>query len=387
MKITGNWIRQPATQAVCQALHGAGYQALFVGGCVRNALLGLPVNDIDIATDALPDQVMRLADAAGLKAIPTGADHGTITVVSGHVPHEITTFREDVETHGRHATVAYCGDMKSDARRRDFTMNALYASADGTVLDPLGGLDDLRARRIRFIEDAGQRIREDYLRILRFFRFHAWYGDAAGGLDADGLAAVAAHVDGLHSLSRERVGAEMLKLLGAADPAPAVAAMRSTGVLAVVLNGADDRALGLLVHLEGLENVAASPLRRLAALGGEDVAARLRLSKQQAKQLDLLRSEIGQTTGAAELAYRHGVETGMDIMLLRAAVFEAPLAQNLSAELDKGAAAVFPVEARDLMPDHEGPALGARLKKLESRWIASGFTLSKRDLLTGTPGA
>jgi poly(A) polymerase len=381
MKITGNWINQPATQAVCHMLESAGYQALFVGGCVRNALLDVPVNDIDIATDALPDQVMRLADAADFKVIPTGLDHGTVTVISDSTPHEITTFREDVQTHGRHATVAFSEDIAQDARRRDFTMNALYAKADGTVLDPLEGLADLRARRVRFIEDAEQRICEDYLRILRFFRFHAWYGDASGGLDAEGLAAVAAHVEGLEGLSRERVGAEMLKLLAAADPAPAVAAMRSTGVLTAILKGADDRALGPLVHLEAQENVAARPLRRLAALGGMDVAKNLRLSKRQAKQLDLLTSEIGQTTGAAELGYRHGADTGMDIMLLRAAMLEMPLAENLSAELSKGADAIFPIAALDLMPELEGPALGARLKELETRWIASGFTLSKPDLL------
>ncbi len=387
MKITGDWINEPATQAVCHMLSGAGYQALFVGGCVRNALLDVPVNDIDIASDAWPDQVMQLADAAGFRAIPTGVDHGTITVVAGNIPHEITTFREDVKTHGRHATVAYCADIKSDARRRDFTINALYARPDGQVTDPLGGLADLRARRVRFIEDAGQRIREDYLRILRFFRFYAWYGDTSLGPDAEGLAAVAAHIDGLNGLSRERVGSEMLKLLAAADPAPAVAAMRSTGVLSAVLSGADDRALGPLVHLEMQAHLAVNPLRRLAALGGVDVAKRLRLSRQQAKQLDLLTMEIGQTTGPGELGYRYGVETGHDILLLRAALLETPLADDPVAGLRKGANAVFPVAAHDLMPAYDGPALGARLKKLESRWITSGFTLTKRDLLSGDAGA
>ncbi len=381
MKITGDWIKKPATQAVCQMLEGAGYQALFVGGCVRNALLNAPVNDIDLATDALPDQVMQLAKAARLKAVPTGYDHGTITVISGAMPHEVTTFREDVQTHGRHATVAYSRDIAHDARRRDFTMNALYARPDGSVLDPLGGLADLQARRVRFIEDAGQRIREDYLRILRFFRFHAWYGDATEGLDPEGLAAVAAHVDGLISLSRERVGAEMLKLLAAPDPVPSVAAMRSAGVLRAVLSGAEDRALGPLVHLEAQAHVAVNPVRRLAALGGEDVAKRLRLSNKQAKELDLLRSEIGKTTDAAELGYRYSADTGMDILLLRAAMLEQPLPDNLAAELRKGANAVFPIGARDLMPGHDGPALGAQLRALESRWIASGFTLTKRDLL------
>jgi len=362
-------------------LEAAGYQALFVGGCVRNALLNAPVNDIDIATNALPDQVMHLAGTAGLKAIPTGVDHGTITVISDNVAHEVTTFREDVETNGRHATVAYTEDIVSDARRRDFTINALYARADGLVLDPLGGLDDLRARRVRFIEDAGQRIREDYLRILRFFRFQAWVGDASLGLDADGLAAVAENLDGLQNLSRERVGSEMLKLLAAADPAPSVAAMRNTGVLTAVLNGADDRALGPLVHLEAQVNVGANSIRRLAALGGQDVAHSLRLSNRQAKQLALLHSQIAQTTGVAELGYRCGADTGMDILLLRAALLELPFADNSTAELSKGADAIFPIAARDLMPGLEGPALGARLKKLENQWIASDFTLTKPDLL------
>ena len=220
MRIEADWITRPETQAVCNALTGAGYRALFVGGCVRNTLLGAPVDDIDIATDALPKAVMDLTGAAGLNAIPTGIDHGTITVVSAGLPHEITTFRRDVETFGRHAVVAFSTDVSDDARRRDFTMNALYADPSGQVIDPLGGLADLQARHVRFIENADQRIREDYLRILRFFRFHAWYGDAARGLDADGLAAVAANTDGLDSLSRERVWAELRKLLAAPDPAP-----------------------------------------------------------------------------------------------------------------------------------------------------------------------
>ncbi|KGM89571.1 tRNA nucleotidyltransferase/poly(A) polymerase [Roseovarius mucosus DSM 17069] len=181
MKVSGAWIEAKATQAVCAMLTGAGYQALFVGGCVRNALLGAPVGDIDIATDARPEMVVELAEGAGLKPVPTGIEHGTITVVSGHIGHEVTTFRKDVQSFGRHAVVAFADDLHTDARRRDFTMNALYARPDGDVVDPLGGLEDLRARRVRFIEDADQRIREDYLRILRFFRFHAWYGDPEGG--------------------------------------------------------------------------------------------------------------------------------------------------------------------------------------------------------------
>ena len=207
-RITEDWITAEATQKVCAALTDDGAQALFVGGCVRNALLGVPVSDIDISTDARPERVMTLAEQAGLKAIPTGIEHGTITVVSHGLPHEITTFRRDVETDGRRAVVAFSDKVEEDAARRDFTMNALYAQPDGTILDPLNGLPDLQARHVRFIGNAQARIREDYLRSLRFFRFHAWYGDAEAGFDTDALAAISSNLDGLAGLSRERVGAE-----------------------------------------------------------------------------------------------------------------------------------------------------------------------------------
>lgn len=381
MKVSGAWIEAKATQAVCAMLTGAGYQALFVGGCVRNALLGAPVGDIDIATDARPEMVVELAEGAGLRPVPTGIEHGTITVVSGHIGHEVTTFRKDVQTFGRHAVVAFAKDLHTDARRRDFTMNALYARPDGHVVDPLGGLEDLRARRVRFIEDADQRIREDYLRILRFFRFHAWYGDPEGGIDAEGLAACAGNVEGLARLSRERVGAEMRKLLGAPDPVPSVAAMQATGALHAVLPGSDARALALLVHLESETNTASDAILRLAALGGEAVAERLRLSRAEARRLDLLRRAAAETVQAAELGYRHGVEEGCAILLLRAALLEMPWCDRLAEDLAKGAKARFPVTAADLMPEYSGPALGERLQALERAWIESGFTLSRDDLL------
>ncbi|MGB3406471.1 MAG: CCA tRNA nucleotidyltransferase, partial [Jannaschia sp.] len=238
MKIEADWLTAAGTQAVMAMLSQAGHQALGVGGCVRNALLRRPVADVDIATDALPRQVMDLARTAGFGAIPTGIDHGTVTVVVAGAPFEVTTFRRDVETDGRHAVVVFSRDVAEDAARRDFTMNALYARADGTVIDPLEGLADLRAGVVRFIGDPVERITEDYLRILRFFRFTAWYGDPATGLQPEGLAACAEHADGLARISAERIGQEMCKLLGAADPAPAVAAMARAGILARVLPGA-----------------------------------------------------------------------------------------------------------------------------------------------------
>ena len=381
MNVTGDWINAEPTQGVCRMLEVAGFQAVFVGGCVRNALLKAPVSDIDIATDAQPDTVVQLAEKAGLKAIPTGIEHGTVTVVSDGLPHEVTTFRKDVETFGRHATVAFSKDVFEDARRRDFTMNALYARSDGMVIDPLGGLSDLKARRVRFIEDPNQRIREDYLRILRFFRFHAWYGDPQAGLDNEGLAAVAQHIDGLSDLSRERVGTEVVKLLTAPDPAPSVAVMRASGVLMTVLPGADDRALAPLVHLEGLAGVAPDGMRRLAALGGDSLQEWFRLSKAQARRVNMLRSEAAGLRGPAELGYRFGETVGQDILLLRAALLEQLWNDGDLEQLRKGAAASFPLKAADLMPAYEGPQLGERLRELEQRWITSGFTLTRDDLL------
>ncbi|MEW2918676.1 CCA tRNA nucleotidyltransferase [Ruegeria sp. ANG10] len=381
-QISEAWVTDPATQKVCAALTGAGAQALFVGGCVRNALLGAPVSDIDIATDARPERVMELAQAAGLKAIPTGIDHGTITVVSGGAPHEITTFRRDVETDGRRAVVAFSDKVEEDAARRDFTMNAIYARPDGSILDPLNGLPDLQYRRVRFIGTAENRIREDYLRSLRYFRFHAWYGDAEAGFDPDALAAIASNLDGLESLSRERVGAELLKLMGAPDPAPSVAAMRQSGVLARLLPGAEDRALAPLIDLEEQAGAAPESIRRLAAIATPEIAKTLRLSKAQLQRLTRMRDEASGTASVAELGFRYGEEGGLHETLLRCAFLEQPWSETLRTDLHKGAEADFPIRATDLIPDFTGPALGKKLAELEARWIASGFALTRDELLS-----
>jgi poly(A) polymerase len=378
MRVTGDWLTHPGTVAVCAAIEGAGFQSLFVGGCVRDALLDRPVGDIDIATDARPEQVIGLAKSAGLRAIPTGIDHGTITVVADGLAHEITTFRADLETDGRHATVGFSDDVATDAARRDFTMNALYATPRGDVVDPLGGLPDLKARRLRFVGDPAQRIGEDYLRILRFFRFFAWYGDVDQGMDADALAAIAEHGQGLDGLSRERVGSEMRKLLAAPDPSFAVAAMRQTGVLAHVLPGADDKALGILVHLEG--SMPADPIRRLAVLGGTEPVSALRLSKSEARDLTILRDAMGAMMSPGETGYRLK-SRAVDALVLRAALFEQPLDAGDVAAAKSGADQHFPLRADDLMPRYTGAELGAKLKQAEAQWIASGFTMDVADLL------
>jgi poly(A) polymerase len=378
--IAGGWIARAETQAVMAMLTDAGHQALFVGGCVRNSLLGVPVGDIDIATDALPDRVMALALAVGLKPVPTGIDHGTVTVVSHGLPHEVTTFRRDIDMDGRHAVVAFADSPQEDARRRDFTMNALYARADGSVVDPLGGMADLRARYVRFIGDAHARIGEDYLRILRFFRFHAWYGDAAQGMDAEALAAIADSLAGLAQLSRERVGKEVTKLLAAPDPVMAVAAMRTAGVLAAVLPGASDRALGPLVHLESQTATPPDGLTRLAAMIDPEKAETLRLSRADLRHLGLLRETATGMMPSHEMGYRLR-DAARAAVLLRAAFLEEPVPQRDLDDIELGRQARFPVTAADLMPGLTGAALGVRLAELERQWIAGRFMQTRADLL------
>lgn len=379
MRIAGDWIGHPGTQALCTALVSAGFRALFVGGCVRNALLEKPVTDIDIASDATPEDVSDIANRAGFHAIPTGIDHGTVTVIAMGLAHEVTTFRRDVETNGRQAVVAFSKEITDDAARRDFTMNAIYATPDGTVIDPLGGLADLMARRVRFVGTPEARIREDYLRILRFFRFHAIYGDPDAGIDAEGLGACAANADGIEGLSRERIGAEMRKLLAAKDPAPAVASMAQAGILARILPGADPRGLALLVHLE--HGLAPRWLARLATLGGDSPGEILRLSRAEAGSITAIRDEIGGTLSPAALAWKHGQEIAQDIVLSRAALLESPLPPNWKIDILRGMSVKLPVTAADLMPALQGPVLGEKLREIEARWLASDLQLGKSALL------
>ncbi len=381
MKVTGEWFQNPATQAVFAMLNNAGYEAYMVGGCVRNALIGAKVSDIDISSNASPETVSNLAESAGLRAIPTGIDHGTITVVSDGEAHEITTYRHDIETDGRRAVIAFADNMVDDARRRDFTMNALYADATGQVVDPLGGLSDLEDRVVRFIGTASHRIQEDYLRILRFFRFTAWYGDPAKGFDKDALAAIAENLAGIETLSRERVGHEIKKLLQAPNPSMAVAVMAQTGVLPLVLPESDAKALPVLIHNEGLVGAEPKFTRRLAALGGEDFARALRLSKSDLRETARLRESVGQIPTAQEAGYRLGAESGLDARLLTSALLETVFDPSEVEKISFGAAQTCPTTAADLMDRFQGPELGAALKRLEADWLASGFTLSKDELI------
>lgn len=389
------WLREGPLAALLAVLGRDGEEARVVGGAVRNALLDEPVDEVDVATTARPEEVVRRVRAVGFKAVPTGIEHGTVTVVANGRPYEVTTLRRDVETFGRHAKVAFGRDWKADAERRDFTMNALSATADGTVHDDVGGLSDLAARRVRFIGDANARIAEDYLRILRFFRFHAAYG--AGDPDADGLRACIAGRAGLAQLSRERVRAELLKLLVARGAAPVLTAMREAGILVTVLGGvplvADAAAM---VEAEATFGLAPDPVRRLGALAvlvpedADRLRQRLRLANAEharlASMADGFRRIVpGDESAGRALLYRLGPERFADRVLLafaRASRTSGEEWRSLLALPSRWSAPAFPLKAADLMARGltKGPALGAALRAAEDAWIAGDFPMAEADL-------
>lgn len=378
MKVGGDWLQNETCQTVFALLKEAGFEAFVVGGAVRDAALGMAVKDVDFATNAVPEVVSTLAHDRGLKVIPTGIEHGTVTLVDGAASYEVTTYRKDVATDGRRAVVAFAQDAATDAGRRDFTMNALYARADGTVYDPLGGWDDLQARRIRFIGDAETRIREDGLRILRFFRFYAWFG-AETGVDVDGLAACAALAEGLEQLSAERIGHEMRRLLDAPDPAPALASMAASGVLARVAPGALAASVAPLVALEG----ATPPdWMRRARVMGLVASWRWRFSKAEMRALQNLEAALDGDAPVAAQAYRFGARAARNAHLIRAASAGTTPCNSLETDIAHGLDQTFPIKAVDLFDVFSpGPELGAALSQLEAVWVGSDFALNKEDLI------
>jgi poly(A) polymerase len=397
VKLDAPWLREGPLSALLAVLDRDGEEARVVGGAVRNARLGLPHGDVDIATTALPQEVMRRAEAAGFKPVPTGVDHGTVTIVVEGRPFEVTTLREDVETFGRHATVRFGRDWKRDAERRDFTMNALTLSADGTVHDHVGGLADLERRHVRFIGDAATRIREDYLRILRFFRFHAYYGE--GAPDADGLHAAIVARAGLEQLSRERVRMELMKLLVAPRAVAALAVMAEAGLLGTVLGGVPYLAsFANMAKLEAALGLAPDWARRLGALAAwitedaERLWRRLRLSNAEHERLAAMAAEwwrVSPAMGAAAarvLLYRIGPDHFTARVLLAWARSDAGVRDgawhDLATLRQRWIAPAFPLRAAHFLARgvEKGPALGAALSRAEEAWIEAGFPTDRQAL-------
>lgn len=379
------WLTAPATRAVMAALEAAGGPgcARFVGGCVRNALIGAPVADIDIATTLKPEETDRAIRAAGLRSVPTGLAHGTVTAVSERRPFEITTLRRDVSTDGRNATVAFTDDWAQDAARRDFRLNALYADSEGLVFDPTGeGLADAAAGRIVFVGEPETRIREDYLRILRFFRFFAWYG--RGEPDAAAMKACRASAPGMTRLSAERVSKELMTLMAAPDPRMAMTAMSVAGVLKQILPEAEAG-----VVFEAAVELSPDPVARLMPMFPPDVrlvrdaATRLRLPNVVRDRLAAAAAAypgVNLAMSDAELraaVYRHGGRAAVDAVLRLWA--EAPArahdARRLQVLAEEWAPPRMPVGGRDLarLGIQPGPETGRLLKAFEDGWIADDF--------------
>jgi poly(A) polymerase len=384
------WLQAPHAAAVLDALKAAGGEARFVGGCVRNAILGAPVDDLDLATPLTPPQVIAALEAAGVRAVPTGVEHGTVTAVVDHRPVEVTTLRRDVETDGRRAVVAFTTDWAEDAARRDFRLNALYADRTGQVFDPVGGgVEDALAGRIIFVGDPETRIREDYLRILRFFRFGAWYGRT---WNHAGLLACAKLREGLRGLSAERINKELLKLLGAPDPWPAISCMGRAGVLSVLLPD-----MGRLDRFEAGAALTPDPELRLSLLLEPDLgrvrgtAEALRLSNaQKARLLAAVESEppvhLGMSALQAVAAlYRVGRGAFRDrVILAWAEEPEREEEARLLLEIAEGwSRPRFPLNGDDLAEAGvpRGPALGRTLRALEQTWVDSGFEADRAALL------
>jgi poly(A) polymerase len=385
------WLNSGPTARVLELLNDGREQARVVGGAVRNALLDVPIIDIDIATTALPEEVVRRAKSAGIKSVPTGIEHGTVTLVIDAHPVEVTTLREDTETFGRKAKVVFGRDWVGDARRRDFTINALSVGADGVVHDYVGGLGDIAARRVRFIGEAKARIEEDYLRILRFFRFHAAFGERE--IDRDGYLACIAARAGLATLSAERVRMEMLKLLVTGGAAGAVDAMADAGLLQTILGGVTySGTLAAMIEAERKLGLKADAIRRLAALAvaiPEDarrLTTRLRLSNNESKALDSMGHRWWRLAGMDEARarrrlYRLGEERYRDRVLLawaRASSKADPAPWIALAQLPlRFTPPKFPLRAADFVARGvaEGPQLGHVLTLAEDAWLAADFPL------------
>jgi poly(A) polymerase len=384
-----SWIAAKPTAKLIAALAAGGIDFRFVGGAVRDGLLGRPVSDVDLATPAPPEAVMQAIEDAGLKVVATGLKHGTVTAIVDRRHFEITTLRRDVETDGRHAVVAFTDDWREDAARRDFTMNALYADRDGAVTDFFGGEADALAGRIRFIGDAEARIREDALRILRFFRFHAHYG--RGVLDPDGLSAAAKLAWMIDRLSGERVRVEIFKTLRASDPAPVWQAMIDAGVMAhVIPQAARVAALSRMADLERVLSLPPDPLRRLAALTGAPSAElalaakeRLRLSNRDADHFAALAGQGRRLERVADGAFGQALYGGEPVWIRDTAMLSA--VETGTPDLDALSRLVaflltwkepqFPLGGADVQNAgvKPGPEMGRVLAELEAWWVESDF--------------
>ena len=394
-KISPNWLVQADVQRLFDVLENGGAQARIVGGAVRNHLIGSTIkSDVDFAVTTPPEETIARLEAADIRTIPTGIEHGTVTAVLNDVGYEITTLRKDIETDGRHAVVAFGTDFEDDVKRRDFTINALYVDRSGIIYDYVDGLSDVETMNLRFIGDAGERIQEDYLRILRFFRFFAWFGKHRP--DAEGLKASMRHKEGIKSLSAERIWGEMHKLFSAPDPSRALLWMRQVSVLTLLLPESEKwgiDAIPALMEAERNNKWPIDPLIRLMAIvpkrqnSVNDIATRWRLSNAQRDRMRAwaaLPAQLPKDDAALRaMAYRHSKQAVIDGLHVQTAMQRDDELAGYAERIEAWDMPTMPIKGADLTERgyEKGPALGGKLKQIEEIWISSDFSLDRDALL------
>ena len=380
MRLNPTWQQDPLLGRIFRLLQLEGYQIFFVGGWVRDHLLGRPAADIDLATDATPDEVIRLFEREDINYQPVGIEFGSLLVGSRIT---VTTFRKDIKPYGRKVEVAFCKDLATDATRRDFTINAMYANFEGEIFDPLGGINDLWAKRVKFIGNPNHRIKEDYLRILRFFRFSSIYGDPDQGCDVEGLAAIK-NLPGevLGMLSGFRLKAEIFRLLSARPVYWCLVEWQETDTWKWLFPAGEAKNHQLLEKLEKQNQLAPNPFTSLVALGINIHNNRMEMTRYDHKMLAIISEMANNRDQSIEtLAYRHGQEITRAIILIQAVLEEAEIPIDFEDRIASAIKQTFPLAAGDLMPQYKGRELGEVLRKLEKDWILSGFSLSKAELL------
>ena len=382
-KIKKSLINQTAKK-LFKVFAESGYDIYFVGGCVRDCLLSLPIKDIDLATTALPSEIIKVAKENGVKAIKTGFQFGTITLIYEKVQYQVTTFRKDVETDGRRAIVTFSKSITTDASRRDLTINALYADIDGTIVDPLNVIKDLKSRKIKFIGNPQQRILEDHLRILRFFRFLAWFRKGNTEIDPESLKACISLKEKLITLSGERTGEEMKKILSAPNPVKTLELMARTGILQLVIPNAKLCQLHTLIKFEKQSKCPIKWTTRIALMTNSKLKTIWKLSNVDHKLVTRLQKLKQSDDSIEKIAYLYGKDISFQYAIMRSAISKDNL-KNIDTRVTLGVNSVFPVTAKDLTENYQGPALGKMLKKLQDIWIDSDFSLTKMDLLKIKP--
>ena len=380
------WNSDSPLKTLIHSLESSGGVAYLVGGCVRNTILGRPFTDIDIATDLLPEQVVKISKKEGYKVIQTGLSYGTVTIVNAGRKFEVTTFRSDIKTYGRKASVKFTADIKLDAMRRDFTMNSIYMNISGEIIDPLGSLDDLLEKKIKFIGNPSERIEEDNLRILRFFRFLAEFNKGRSDIDQDTMEALYKYNKEVKSLSRERIWMELKRILSVPEPQHIFSIMIEKGILDEVFPPIEIEGLSKVITAEKKYSVSPSHLVRLFSLNksiGKKWAHYVSLTSNEAKILEFIKESLAHYKDLKTVAYKFGRVVAEGWLLNYDDGFSEMIPSKISEIIDNGCNTFFPVSGVDLLEEmEEGPELGRQMEWLEDLWIKSGFTMGKKELLS-----